>query len=138
MSDRHWQIPIADYELLEIWLSGETYLILYGSDTDGGRATFNIGGGATLNRPNQTPLHLNGAGPWKAWTALFDLRYHKLAKATVTAEGELVLIFDEGTRLTVSPNDSYESWGLSGPAELILACPPGGGDPRIAGDLPPL
>jgi Family of unknown function (DUF6188) len=138
MSDKHWQLPIVNYELLEIWLSGETYLILYGTDTNGGRAQFNIGGAATLNRPNSPPLKLDGSGPWAAWTPLFDLRHHKLTQATVAADGELSLTFDEGSHLTVSSNNKYENGGLSGPADLILACPPGGGDPRIAGDLPPL
>lgn len=34
----------------------------------------------------------------------------------VTAEDELVLVFDEGTRLTVSPNDSYEKLGAIRPS----------------------
>ncbi|MGA3219747.1 MAG: DUF6188 family protein [Acidimicrobiales bacterium] len=34
--------------------------------------------------------------------------------------------------LVVDPDDRYEAWGMSRPGRFILACPPGGGDPRIS------
>lgn len=138
MTPQRWKLPIIGYELRELWLSGETYLIFYGLHPDTGRAQFSIGGIATLHHPAADPLSLNGTGPWMAWTALFDLRHHKLAEATVTIDGDLDLTFDQATRLSVHPDDNHENWGLSGPGDLILACPPGGGDPRIAGNLPTL
>jgi hypothetical protein len=139
MTGEHWELPVVGFKLLEIWLSGETYLVFYDTTTgkDNGRAMFNIGGPASLGRPDGTIVELDG-DVWTAWTPMFYLRYHRLAQATVTAGSILRLAFDEGTTLTVGVDDTLENWGLSGPGDLILVCPPGGGDPRIAGQLPPL
>jgi hypothetical protein len=48
------------------------------------------------------------------------------AKAYVT--GTLEIVFDDGTVLTVAPEDKYEAWTYTF-GNFILSCPPGGFDP---------
>jgi hypothetical protein len=50
----------------------------------------------------------------------------KVDEAEVSQSGELVLIFEGGSVLTIGPDDDYESWTVAGPAGVKLICQPGG------------
>jgi hypothetical protein len=126
----------VDFEMLEVWLSAQTYLVLYGPQSE--RSQLRFGGEAELLEPDDSVVILDGEGAWERLAPLFQLRHRKVAKANVSSQGTLSIQFDDGHRLVVAPDESYEAWELSGPADLNLVCPPGGGDPRIAGGLPPL
>ena len=43
------------------------------------------------------------------------------------AVGSLVLHFDDGTLLTIEPDQEYEAWTAAGPSGEKLVCLPGGG-----------
>jgi hypothetical protein len=129
-----WKVPIRGFELLEVWLSGETYLILYGPEAE--RVQFRFGSEAELLGSEGSIVRLNGGGAWETLAPLFRLRHRKIAEGEVSAQGQVTLRFDGGSSLLVRPDEQYESWELTGPGDLILVCPPGGGDPRIAGGLP--
>ena len=136
-----WTLPLADFELIDIWLSAETYLILYGErETDSTappRVQFRFGGEAELRLADGSVTALDGGGEWEALVPLFKLRGHRVVKATAGFTGAVELDFDDGTSVSVKPDLRYENWELSGPEKLHLVSPPGGGDPRIAGNLPP-
>jgi hypothetical protein len=68
---------------------------------------------------------------------LFNLRYHRVADAIVTSEGEVKVTFDEGISIAARPDGKYENWAFSG-VGLNLVCRPSGGVMWLAGDLPPL
>lgn len=127
-------MPIVGFELSELWLSGETYLILYGPGA--ARVQLRFGGPARFVNSDGAAMVLDGGGDWTGLVPLFELRHRKVVEAYVRHEGQISLRFDHGGHLSVDPDPQFENWGLSGPDDLILECPPGGGDPRIAGDLP--
>jgi hypothetical protein len=67
-----------------------------------------------------------------------DRGYDALIGATAIAKGLLLHTvnpddFVDGISLVVDPAQAYENRELAGPGDLILVCPRGGGDPRIAG-----
>jgi hypothetical protein len=67
-----WTIPMAGYELSDIWLSAQTYLILYGPEAD--RVQFRFGGDAELLDADGSSISLDGGGAWEALLPLFRLR----------------------------------------------------------------
>ena len=53
---------------------------------------------------------------------------HTIAEAESSeAVGRLVLHFDDGTVLTIEPDQEYEAWTAAGPSGEKLVCLPGGG-----------
>jgi len=60
------------------------------------------------------------------------LRHAALRPAMVDCQGRPVVMFEPGFELVVDPDDRYEAWGIPGPGRFILACPPGGGGPRLS------
>jgi Family of unknown function (DUF6188) len=137
-----WTLPLTGFELIDIWLSAETYLILYGqrgtdatTPTAPPRVQFRFGGEAELRSVDGSVTSLDGGGKWEALVPLLQLRGHRVREATAGFTGRIQLTFDNGTSLSVQPDLRYENWELSGPEELHLVSPPGGGDPRISGDL---
>ena len=53
---------------------------------------------------------------------------HTVTEATSSEDvGRLILHFDEGTELTLEPDQEYEAWTAAGPAGEKLVCLPGGG-----------
>jgi Family of unknown function (DUF6188) len=132
-----WALPIVGFEVLQVWFSGETYLIVYGTKTDAAvteapHAQLSFGGAFRLLEPNGTLHFLDGGGPWEALVQVLSLRHAVIESATADRQGHLVVRFEPGFVITAEPDPQYEAWGMSGPGSLILACPPGGGDPRIS------
>jgi hypothetical protein len=130
-----WKIPIAGYEVSEVRLGAQTYLILYGPEAD--RVQFRFGGDAKLLGADGLSVSLDGEGAWEQLVPVLQLRRQRLDDVAVGSDGRIQLSFEHGISLIVAPDPAYENWELSGPGDLNLVCPPGGGDPRIAGDLPP-
>jgi len=131
-----WELPIVGFEVLQVWFSGETYLIAYGTKTEASvteapRAQLSLGGAFSLLEPDGTRHLLDGGGPWEALVPLLSLRHATIESAIADRQGRLVVRFEPGFVLTAEPRPHYEAWGISGPGSLILASPPGGGDPRI-------
>jgi hypothetical protein len=130
-----WTVPMVGFQLVDIWPSGETYLIFYGPGAP--RVQFRFGGDAEFCQPDGTSVILDGGAAWESLVPLFRLRHGFIDLVTVGWDGRIQLRFDDGSSLSAGPDPAYESWELAGPGDLMLVCPPGGGDPRIVGDLPP-
>ncbi len=79
---------------------------------------------------------LDGEGPWSALIPLLELRHVRIAEAHADAHGRLFLGLADSSSLTAGTDPSYENWEVSGPGPLILASPPGGGDPRLVWPKP--
>jgi hypothetical protein len=45
---------------------------------------------------------------------------------TVSTDGDLRIQFDSGHMCSISPEDNYESWQISGEEGLLMVCMPGG------------
>jgi hypothetical protein len=132
-----WDLPIVGFEVLEVWFSGEAYLIVYGNRADSAlteapHARLSLGGSFSLVEPDGRRCSLDATGPWEALVPLLSLRHAAIESAITDRDGHLEVRFEPGFVLAVEPQPRYEAWGMSGPASLILACPPGGGDPRIS------
>jgi hypothetical protein len=133
----HWALPMVGFEVLQVWFSGETYLTAYGTKTDktlteAPHARISLSGPFRLREPTGTPHFLDGGGSWGTLVPLLSLRHAVIESAVADLEGCLVVKFRQGYLLTAEPDPGHEAWGISGPGSLILACPPGGGDPRIS------
>jgi hypothetical protein len=48
-------------------------------------------------------------------------------RARASAEGRLVVVFDDGREVTVEPNEDFEAWELIGPKGAKAVCSAGGG-----------
>ena len=73
----------------------------------------------------------SGQGAWEPNAVLMARRGATIAAAWDTREGAITIRFDDGARRWAEPDDHFEGWEVSGSERLILASPPGGGDPRI-------
>jgi Family of unknown function (DUF6188) len=103
----------------DIWPSGETYVILYGLKAE--RVQFRFAGEAHLAEGHRKCL--DGGGAWESLLPLFQLRRRRVKAASVIYHGHIELLFEDSMRLLVSPDQQYESWEMSGPADLLLVCP---------------
>ena len=129
-------LPIVGFEVLEIWFSGQVYVIAYGEARDTGeakpalRAQIALGGAFALRSADGTEQQLNAEDPWETLTPLLRLRHASIASASADRAAVLQIGFADGTTLSVQPDPHYENWEVSGPGFQIVA-PPGGGDPLI-------
>jgi hypothetical protein len=135
-----WNLPIRGFRVTDVWLSGELCVIAYEDESEWAMADSPKGPASHSDkhrrpvRPDpcwwrRAPPQRAGppgdarAGPWAPAA--------RVKQASVNRRGILRVDFD-GSSLVAGPDQRYENWGLAGPGALILACPPGGGDPRIA------
>ncbi len=58
---------------------------------------------------------------------ILSVLHHPLIEATVVDDGTLELRFGNGVRMTVSPDDLFESWSYSHPSGTKIVGLPGGG-----------
>jgi hypothetical protein len=96
------------------------------------QAQISLAGRFGLSEPGGGRHLLDGSGRWEDLVPLLALRHAVVRSGTVDSRGGLVVTFEPAFELVVDPGDRYEAWGMSGPGSLILACPPGGGNPRIS------
>ena len=84
-------------------------------------------GGKFLIETNGVVVSFDPAGPAAGLGPALELgRERSVAQAIIRRTGDLVLTFNEGTVLTVPPDEKYEAWELSGPGGLLVVCVPGG------------
>jgi len=128
-------LPLEGFELLEIWLSGQVFLIAYGDSPAGTRAsglplpprTQIALGGAFEYRSSKGETHLlSGDERWVRLAPLLELQHARFTAARVGALGYLTLTFDNGSEIRAGPELDFESWTVSGPGNLDLFCLPGG------------
>lgn len=50
----------------------------------------------------------------------------RVSTSEVSATGELAVIFEDGSRIDVAPDDDYEAWNYRAPGGAIFVCLPGG------------
>jgi Family of unknown function (DUF6188) len=129
--DDGWSVPVSGYELLTVEFSGRLSLTVYG---DGGKScTIALEGQFTLRTADGNDRRLDAEQDWSQLTPVLSLRHAGVAELRASRDGDLDVAFDNGALLQASPDPRYESWEISGPGDLNLVCPPGGGDPRIRG-----
>ena len=131
-----WHLPIVGFEVLEVWFSGQVYVIAYGEDGEArkakpaSRAQIALGGSFTLRSADGTEQHLNAEAPWETLTPLLSLRHASIATAFANRNAVLQITFGDGSALSAQSDPQYENWEASGPGFRIIA-PPGGGEPVI-------
>lgn len=131
-----WQLPIIEFEINDVWFSGEIYLIGYGEPSPGertaSRTQIRFGGTFVHHTAEGQDVQIDASGSWQSAISLLDLRHARITAATATQDGRLRISFSDGSRLEADPDPRYENWEVSGPGGLNLVAPPGGGDPRIS------
>jgi hypothetical protein len=135
-----WRLPIEGYEVTDVWFSGQLSVIAYdsanhskrGIAVPGEHTRIAFGGPFRLRTAHGHEHDLNAEEPWDTLIPVLALRHHHVIAATATRTGSLVVSFDDGAALSAEPDPRYENWELSGPGNIYLVAPPGGGDPRIA------
>lgn len=55
-----------------------------------------------------------------------ELKGLTVEEVTISAAGDLYVRFSDGTQLFVEPDDTYESWNVSGPNGFLIVCTPRG------------
>lgn len=134
-----WELPLAGFGVNDVWFSGRIGVVAYKSggkgDWNAPRATLWFGGPFTLHDRSGAAHNLDAGAPWESLTVLFQLRHHVIQSATADDLSRIEVRFDTGYRLAAGPDPQYENWELSGPGDLNLVGMPGGGDPRISGEL---
>jgi hypothetical protein len=126
-----WLVPVGGYELLTVQFSGRLSLTVYG---DGGKdCTIALEGPFTLRTADGYDHRFDAEQDWPQLTPVLSLRHDRVTELRVSRDGRLDVAFDSGGALQAPPDPHYESWEITGPDDLNLVCPPGGGDPRIRG-----
>ena len=135
IASESWELPIVGYEVLEVWFSGQVYLIAYGEkgadESVAPRTGISFGGKFLYMGAKMEQVVLDAEAPWSTLCALLNLRHVRITAARADNGGHLKLRFQDGSIIKAGPDQQYENWGVSGPGHLMLAAPPGGGDPRI-------
>ena len=129
-----WPLPIVGFEVYDVWFSGQLYVIAYGDPPPGERrpprAQIAFGGEFVYQRQDGQGAQLDAQKPWETAVSLLSLRHARVIRAVADREGNLEIVFDNGSSLIAGPDERYENWTVSGAGFSVIA-PPGGGDPRI-------
>jgi hypothetical protein len=115
---------MVGFQLVDIWFSGETYLIFYRPGAQ--RVQFRFGGHAEFRQLDRTPVILDGGGAWESLVPLFRLRHSRTDLVTVRPDGRIQLRSEDGSSLSAGPGPAYENWELAGPGDLIRRTGPAG------------
>lgn len=93
-----------------------------------GGATVRIETKLTVSRPGEGDSVIDPQGLVDGFDLQATLVGCTIARgAADNALGSLVLLFEEGTRLDVAPDDDYEAWSIGWPDGSLLVSLPGGG-----------
>lgn len=121
---------MSGFEVLAIAFGGETCVTAYGHG--GATVAFALGGPFLLCDAGDDEIEFDALSSWSALTPLLDLRYDTIEEAWVDTAARLRVRFHSGRRLKAGPDPQYENWQVTGPGDLRLVAPPGGGDPRVS------
>ncbi len=135
-------LPLANFQILEVWLGDRLSLVAYGERPVGSwrigpdhaapSTRISVGGPFEYRSSEGSLHHLEGGGSWLDLRPLFELRRARIVGAHADEGGRLEVLFDNGSRLVADPHPNFENWELSGPGDLSLVSPLGGGGPRTA------
>ena len=138
-SPKTWDLPLAGFLVTDVWFSGRIGVVAYETrrkgDWNAPRATLWFGGPFTFQDRDGRTHNLDAGDPWDSLTPLFGLRYEYIESAEANDSSQINVRFGRGVLLSAGPTPQYENWELSGPNGLNLVGMPGGGDPRISGEL---
>jgi hypothetical protein len=140
MTELH-EIPATGFEVLTVTFSSELYLTAWGEasgPTDGGTPAaptvyLAFGGRFVLGQPDGARLELDASDAWPRLTPVLGLRHDRIASAIADRTGQLEIRFESGSTLSADADSPYENWRVTGPGDLELIAPPGGGDPYYRG-----
>jgi hypothetical protein len=122
-------VALGGFEVLTVQFSGRASLVAY---ADGGaNSSIALGGPFRLRTADAIEHRLSGEDSWERLVPLLGLRHDHISRVSVSHAASLRVEFSSGALLEVDPDAQYENWELTGPGNLNLVAPPGGGDPRI-------
>lgn len=134
-----WELPLAGFVVNDIWFSGRIGIVTYKSrgkgDWNAPNAKLWFGGPFTFQDGLGQVHDLDAGDPWESLTPLFELRHQFIERAVANDSSQIEVRFERGLVLAAGPSPQYENWEVSGPDGLNLVGMPGGGDPRISGNL---
>ncbi|MEU5027165.1 DUF6188 family protein [Streptomyces milbemycinicus] len=81
---------------------------------------------AIIKRPDEGAVPFDPESPGTAAVQLVQLIHDAITLAEVGSLGNLVIEFESGAELSVTPHAEYEAWGLVGPSGRRVTCMPGG------------
>lgn len=134
-----WGLPIIGYRVVTIEFSFRIGIHAYGERSEDERfapsAALYFGGSFWLCDQDGVRHNLDAESPWDSLTGLLELRHKSVVTAMADDGSHIEVTYDDGTKLMAGPDSAYENWELVGPRGLYLVAIPGGGDPRISGNL---
>lgn len=124
------ELPIVGFEVIDIWFSGQMYVVAYGAmgfGEPGGRTQIALAGPFRLRSSDGTEHRLDAAEAWSTLVPVLAFRHACIVAATADRSGVLDIAFDDGSVLTAGPAPMYENWQVAGPTTLNLLALPSGG-----------
>ncbi|MEU8168360.1 DUF6188 family protein [Micromonospora sp. NPDC049004] len=91
-----------------------------------GDCEFRVETESVIRTPSGETVRFDPESPAIAVIHLVGLVGDRVTLAEVGSGGDLLVTFEGGAELTVSPDAEYEAWGLVGPKERRVTCMPGG------------
>jgi hypothetical protein len=135
-----WTLPVQGFHVIVIEFGGEIRVHTGGPRPDGERFAsamrIDFGGRFTYVTEVGVSHEFHAENdPWDSMTPLFRLRHRLIVSAVADSASNVEIRFDDTSSLSAGPDENYENWAIVGPGDLHLVAVPGGGDPRIAGNL---
>ncbi|WP_274917401.1 DUF6188 family protein [Streptomyces sp. WZ-12] len=81
---------------------------------------------ASFTTPEGSLISFHPESPGEAAIHLVGMNQTTISSATAAPDGELTVVFDDGSALTVAADPDYEAWGTVGPKGERVTCMPGG------------
>jgi hypothetical protein len=135
-----WTLPVQGFQVIAVEFGGEIRVHMSGPRPSGERfaAAMRIAFGGSFTYVTEfgisNELHAENDS-WDSMTPLLRLRHHLVVSAVTDSSSNVEIRFDDTSSLSAGPDEDYENWSIVGPGDLHLVAVPGGGDPRIAGNL---
>lgn len=120
----HRVLPLAGFEVTQCRFDYQLTLHLKGP---GGMAELVIEQDFTLSLPGLTEQALCPGGHPRELAPAIELYGLAIERATATLDGELEIVFTDGTILRAGPGEHYEAWSLVAASGAQVIAIPGGG-----------
>jgi hypothetical protein len=116
-----WLLPLSGRQVDRCTLDYRFGLNFYGGDDE---AAIIVEGAFRL-LDNEDVLEMDATQPAELGPA-FALVRRVVRTARATETGRLEVLFEDGSRLIVEPNEQFEAWEMYGPGGIRAICMPGG------------
>lgn len=119
----HWRVAQGGVEIIRLAVD---YAVTFIMKSDSGAIEIRIGAPFLLTDPNGNEQLLVPEGDPTQLGPVLSLLHRSADYVAAFKDGHLEVLFDDGTRVSIPPEEGLEAWELSGPMGLRLVSIPGG------------